>query len=82
MSFNVTRQNTDHLSFEVSDHVVYAICSQSFKKLNVTALAQAIREHWAIEVRRKIMQAAAFRRDTSTFEETSVNAQELVTKKV
>ena len=47
----ITRQNTDHLTFETKDHVVYAICSQSCKKLKVTAVAQAIRAHWSIEVR-------------------------------
>jgi predicted transposase YbfD/YdcC len=41
----------DHLTFETKDHVVYAICSQSCKKLNATAVAQAIRPHGSIEVR-------------------------------
>ena len=47
----ITRITKDHKTYETKEHVVYAICSRSFQQLNASSLAQAIRNHWSIEVR-------------------------------
>lgn len=47
----ITRATRDHKTYETKGHVVYAISSRRCQQLNASKMAQAIRNHWSIEVR-------------------------------
>ena len=47
----ITRLSKNHKTYKTNEHTVYAICTRSCKRLNVSEVAQAIRKHWSIETR-------------------------------
>jgi len=54
-----------HKSYESSGHLSYAICSRNHNDLNVVSMAQAIREHWSIEVRLHGQKDVRMKEDTN-----------------